>query len=531
MVAIQTAMGQEIQKTTADKTVLSNTEIDLFVTRGAVTSTTNVIKAKKKNATPKQTRDTLITVLEETTYDEITPTDAEMFINDATTDAVKDVLKSCSGNATECYAKAEECVKDTATGGNTMDANQLKTKVDKFQNKIAETEMSDLNEACLDEGVSEAACTSTKKNALATILGKDAADIKDDDLKLAEMKGSQTKTVNTMEACRKDATKSVDDCISEAEAAFKKSEGRENDADVDLAEFHASLGKGLDSAITARVSACRLAADGDAARLEACRNEDAFKNDLQVVDASGSIPKSDVLKTETSMVQTAAAEEAAATKNLADADKKPEFRKNMEEGIGETMVEGMKEDKYLNNAANSAVAQRAAACVAAGVTECDTTTVHQEIKMASTDGGRRRLTASDTTKIKSRGAQALITERGKVCYKLHKDSTADQMTECVSDKVKADKGTSMLKATFGILSKEKNRNRYEKVARSKIGAETVMTCYKAGLTDGADDAAKTALRTTCKAEGKAVIDKFVLDGTTGTTLETISEAMNRQGKG
>ena len=525
-------MGQEVQKTTADKTVLSKTKIDLFVTKGAVTSTTNVIKAKKPDATPKETRDTLIAVLEESTYDTITPTDAEMYINDATSTGVKDVFKSCSGTTTECNTQAEAFVKDSVTGGKTMDANQIKTKLDKFKNKIAETEMSDLNEACVDEDMSEAACKSTKKNSLATILGKNATDIKDDDLKLAEMKGSQTKTVNTMEACRKDATKSVDDCISEAEAAFKKSEGRENDADVDLAEFHASLGKGLDSAITARVSACRLAADGDAARLEACRNEDAFKNDLKVVDASGSIPKSDVLKTETSMVQTAAAEEAAATKNLADADKKPEFRKNMEKGIGETMVEGMKEDKYLDNAANSAVAQKAAACVAAGVTECDTTTVHQEIKMAKTDGGRRRLTASDATKIKSRGAQALITERGKVCYELHKDATAaGDMTECVSDKEKADEGTSVLKATFGILSKEKNRNRYEKVARSKIGAETVMTCYKAGLTDGADDAAKTALRTTCKAEGKVVIDKFVLDGTTATKLETIPEALNRQGKG
>jgi hypothetical protein len=41
------------------------------------------------------------------------------------------------------------------------------------------------------------------------------------------------------------------------------------------------------------------------------------------------------------------------------------------------------------------------------------------------------------------------------------------------------------------------------------------------------------LRTTCKAAGKEVMDKFVLkeaDGTIATKLETTSEAVGREGK-
>ena len=135
----------------------------MFVNKGAVSSTINVIKAKKPDATSKETRETLIAVLEESTYDTITPTDAEMFLHDAASTGVKDLFKSCSGNTTECNTQAEAFLKDSVTGGKTMDANQIKTKLARFKDNIARTELSNLNEACVDEDMSKAACTSTKK--------------------------------------------------------------------------------------------------------------------------------------------------------------------------------------------------------------------------------------------------------------------------------------------------------------------------------------------------------------------------------
>ena len=528
-------MGQEIQKTTADKTVFTSyTQIQMFVNKGAVSSTINVIKAKKPDATSKETRETLIAVLEESTYDTITPTDAEMFIHDATSTGVKDLFNSCSGNRTECNTQAEAFVKDSVTGGKTMDANQITTKLARLKDNIARTELSNLNEACVDEDMSEAACTSTKKNSMATILGKPAADIEDHEMELYEMKGSQDKVEETMSTCREDATKSVDACRLEAVSAYKKSEGIDAGATVDPAEFQDTFDKGFNSGVKDRISACILAADGVAEVEKACREPDAFKEDLKgtVVDASATITNEEIRDIENKVIKTAVGEAAAGTRTLPDADKRAEFRISMNE-IGEDFVGEAADNKYMNEndfvakAADSAVALQAKACSAANTVQCDVTKVYQDVTMAPTNGGRRRLTATKTQKIKSKGATAMMQERGEACLKLHKDdATPAAMTACVSD-------SSDVKAAYKQLMPEKNIKSDEKKARSRIGAEKVRTCFKAGVTDGADAAAKATLRTTCKAAGKVVMDKFVLkeaDGTIATKLETTSEAVGREGK-
>ena len=521
-------MGQEVQKTLADKKDLSNTKIQQFVNKGGVTSTANVIKAKKPDETPKQTRDTVIAKLKETMYDEtITPTDAEIYIDEAAGTEVKDALTSCSGTTDECNTKAEAVVRDSVTGGKTMDPNQIKTKLARLKDHIARTELSNLNEACVDEDMSEAACKSTKKQSMATILGKPATDIKDDEMKLYEMKGSQNKVEDTMSTCREDATKSVDDCRSEAKAAYKKSEGLEDGATVDNAEFQNTLDKGFDNSVKDRVTACRLAADGVPEVENACREPDAFKNDLATI-TDADITNEEIQDIEIKVIKAAVGEAAAGTKTLPDADKRAEFRNNMKE-IGEDFQaevdagKFMNENNFVDKAAGSAVALQAKACAAAGVVQCDVTKVYQETTMAKSDGGRRRLTASKTQKIKSKGASALMQERGEACLTLHKDDATVDLTAC----------SESLKTAYTQLMPEKNIKRDEKKARSRIGAEKVRNCFKASVTDGADAAAKATLRTTCKAKAKVIMDKLVLkeaDGTIATKLETIPEAIDREGK-
>ena len=126
-------------------------------------------------------------------------------------------------------------------------------------------------------------------------------------------------------------------------------------------------------------------------------------------------------------------------------------------------------------------------------------------------------------KIKSKGASAMMQERGEACLTLHKDDATVDLTAC----------SESLKTAYTQLMPEKNIKSDEKKARSRIGAEKVRNCFKAGVTDGADAAAKAALRTTCKAKGEVIMDKLVLkeaDGTIATKLETIPEAIDREGK-